>query len=182
MKNDKFKKNFTERLRETPREAESWEDERKDLRGPRCFDCSGLGHMKADCGNLKQAKGKAYNATLSESEEETSDKDLKFLAFVAPHEESEGSQSYYSKSSDKDREELKEAFKILCVKFLKLRDMHQQPVQELNSLKTEGSTMLMKITNLEENMLETQLSWRELLMKSSLICYQFRSAQLTRQD
>jgi len=30
-------------------------------------------------------------------------------------------------------------------------------VQELNSLKTERSTMLMKITNLEENLLETQL-------------------------
>jgi len=33
----------------------------------------------------------AYNATLSESEEEeTLDKDQKFLAFIAPHEESEG--------------------------------------------------------------------------------------------
>jgi hypothetical protein len=48
--------------------------------------------VRADCGNLKQAKGKAYNATLSESKEkETSDKDQKFLAFIAPQEESEGS-------------------------------------------------------------------------------------------
>jgi hypothetical protein len=37
----------------------------------------------------------------------TPDKDQKFLAFVAPHEESEGSQSYYSESSDEDGEELK---------------------------------------------------------------------------
>jgi hypothetical protein len=45
--------------------------------------------------------GKAYNITLSEFEEnETSDKDQKFLAFVAPHEESEGSHSYYLESSD----------------------------------------------------------------------------------
>jgi hypothetical protein len=76
MKNDKFKKKFTKRLRETPREAEPEEDEKKDPRGPRCFECSGFGHERADCGNLKQDKGKAYNATLSESkEDETSDKD-----------------------------------------------------------------------------------------------------------
>jgi hypothetical protein len=39
---------------------------------------SGFEHMQVDCGNLKQAKGKAYNATLndeSEEEEETSGKD-----------------------------------------------------------------------------------------------------------
>jgi hypothetical protein len=37
-------------------------------------------------------QGKAYNTTLSESEEEeTLDKDKKFMAFVAAHEESEGS-------------------------------------------------------------------------------------------
>jgi hypothetical protein len=105
MKNDKFKKKFTERLRETPREAESQEDEKKDPKGPRCFECSGFRHVRANYGNLKKAKGKAYNTTLSESEEEeTSDKDHKFLAFVAPHEEFEGSQSYYSESSDEDWE------------------------------------------------------------------------------
>jgi hypothetical protein len=63
--------------------------------------------VRVDCGNLKQAKGKANNATLSESEEdETLEKDQKFLAFVAPHEESEESKSYYSESSDEDGEEL----------------------------------------------------------------------------
>jgi hypothetical protein len=107
--------------------------------------------MRADCGNLKQAKGKAYNATLSESkEEETPDKDQKFLAFVAPHEEFEGSQSYYSESSDEDGEGLKEANKVLYVKFLKLRETHQQHVQELNSLQTEKSSLLLKIEDLDE--------------------------------
>jgi len=96
--------------------------------------------VRANCGNLKQAKGKAYNATLSESEEdETSNKDQKFLAFVAPHEESKGSQSYYSESSNENREELKEAYKILYVKFLKLRETYQQQVQELNSLRIESA-------------------------------------------
>jgi hypothetical protein len=47
--------------------------------------------MWADCGNFKQAKGKAYNATLSdeseEEEEETPSKDKKFLAYLAPHQD-----------------------------------------------------------------------------------------------
>jgi hypothetical protein len=70
----------------------------------------------ADCGNLKQGKGKAYNATLSdESEEEESPEQEKFLAFVAPHIEEED--SYYLDHSDEDGEELKEAYKIHYVEF-----------------------------------------------------------------
>jgi hypothetical protein len=53
MKNDKFKKNFSEILKKAPKESEPEEAEKKDLRGPRCFECSGFGHMRADCGNLK---------------------------------------------------------------------------------------------------------------------------------
>jgi hypothetical protein len=158
MKNDIFKKKFTGRLKKVPKEAESEEVGKKDLRGPKCFECSGYWHVKVDCRNLKQAKGKAYNATLSDEseEEEALEKDQKFLAIITPHEDSEGSQSYYSESSD-DREELMEAYKILYVKLSKLRETRQQHVLELNSLKTEKSTMLFKITDLEEKLLEAQL-------------------------
>jgi hypothetical protein len=47
----------------------------------------------------------------SEEEEETPAQD-QFLAFVAPHEDQEDSQSYYFEHSDEDREELKEAYKV----------------------------------------------------------------------
>jgi len=61
-----------------------------------------FGNIRADCGNLKQGKGKAYNATLSdESEEEESPDQDKFLAFVAPHVEEED--SYYLEHSDEER-------------------------------------------------------------------------------
>jgi hypothetical protein len=128
-------------------------------RGPRYFECSGFGHIRADCGNLKQGKGKAYNATLSdesEEEEETLAQD-QFLAFVAPHEDHEDSYSYYSEHSDEDGEELKEAYKVLYVEFLKLRETRKQHIYELNSLQTEKSSLLLKIQVLEEKLLETQL-------------------------
>jgi hypothetical protein len=156
MKNDKFKKKFSEKLKKAPKESEPEEAEKKDLRGPKCFECSGFGHIWADCENLKQGKGKAYNATLSdESEEEETPTQDQFLAFVAPHEEEED--SYYSEHSDEDGEELKEAYKILYVEFEKLRETRKQHIHELNSLQTVKSSLLLKIQDLEEKLLETQL-------------------------
>jgi len=60
MKDDRFKKNFAEKVKKPFREAEPKEEEKKDPREPRCFECSGFGHIRADCGNLKKGKGKAY--------------------------------------------------------------------------------------------------------------------------
>jgi hypothetical protein len=133
MKNDKFKKKFSERLKKAPKESKPEEAEKNDPRGLRCFECLGFGHIRADCGNLKQGKGKAYNATLSdESEEEETPASYQFLAFVAPHEDEED--SYYSEHNDEDGEELKEAYKILYVEFEKLRETCKQHIHELNRL------------------------------------------------
>jgi hypothetical protein len=92
-----------------------------------------FGHIRANCGNLKQGKGKGYNATLSDdSEEEEAPEQEKFLAFVAPHIEKED--SYYSEHNDEDVEELKEAYKTLYVKFEKLREARKPHIHDLNSL------------------------------------------------
>jgi hypothetical protein len=121
MRNERVKKTIFERIKKAPRESEPEEVEKKDPRGPRCFECSGFGHIRADCRNLMQGKGKAYNMTLSdESEEEEALDQEKFLAFVAPLVEEED--SYYSEHSDEDGEELKEAYKTLYVEFEKLRE------------------------------------------------------------
>jgi hypothetical protein len=144
MRNDRFKKKNFQKNEEGPRESEPEEAEKKDPRGPRCFECLGFGHIWADCGNLKQGKWKVYNATLSdESKKEESSEQEIFVAFVAPHVEDED--SYYSEHSDEDDEELKEAYKILYVEFEKLREAHKQHIHDLNSLQTEKSSMLLKI-------------------------------------
>jgi len=70
MRDDRFKKKFSKKVKKAPREAEPEEEEKKDPRGPRCFECLGFGHIRADCGNLKKGKGKAYNVTLSDESEE----------------------------------------------------------------------------------------------------------------
>jgi hypothetical protein len=74
MKNNKFKKKFSDRLKKAPHTAMPEEAEKKDTRGPQCFECSGFGHIKTECSNLKKLKVKSFNATLSDEskkEEET---------------------------------------------------------------------------------------------------------------
>jgi len=69
MKNNKFKKKFSDRLRKAPHTTESKEAENKDPRGPQCFECSSFNHIRTKCANLKKLKGKAFNATLSDESE-----------------------------------------------------------------------------------------------------------------
>jgi len=52
MKNDKFKKKFSKRLKKAPKDSEP-EAEKKDPRSPKCFECSSFGNKRAGCGNLK---------------------------------------------------------------------------------------------------------------------------------
>jgi hypothetical protein len=156
MKSNNFKKQFSDRLRKAPHTADTEEAEKKDPRGPKCFECSGFGHIKTECANLKKQKRKAFNATLSnesEKEEETPEEE-KFLAFVTPHEEKKDSQSYYSENSEK--EDMQSAHQLQYVEFLKLKEKYKQQVQELNSLRIEKTSMLIKINDLEKRLLETQ--------------------------
>jgi len=49
------------------------------------------------------------------------------------------------------------AYQLQYVEFLKLREKYKQQVLELNSLRTEKAIMLIKINDLEERLLGTQL-------------------------
>jgi len=74
---------------------------------------------------------------------------------MAPHEENEDSQSYYSENSEE--EDMQSFYQLQYVEFLKLMEKYKQHVLELNSLKTEKTIMLIKMNDLEERLLETQL-------------------------
>jgi predicted nuclease with TOPRIM domain len=51
---------------------------------------------------------------------------------------------------------MQSAYQLQYVEFLNLREKYKQQVQELNNLRTEKTTMLIKINDLEERLLETQ--------------------------
>jgi hypothetical protein len=80
----------------------------------------------------------------------------KFLAFVAPYDDKEDSQSYYSENNEEE-EDMQSAYQLQYVEFLKMRVKYKQQILELNNLRTEKTCMLIKINELEERLLETQL-------------------------
>jgi hypothetical protein len=70
IKDDRFKKKFFDKIKKPLKEAEPEEEEKSDPRGPRCFECLGFGHIRADCRNSKKGQGKAYNVTFSDESKE----------------------------------------------------------------------------------------------------------------
>jgi hypothetical protein len=52
---------------------------------------------------------------------------------------------------------MKAACELQYIELLKLREKYKQQVQELNNLRTEKTTILIQINDLEERLLETQL-------------------------
>jgi hypothetical protein len=91
---------------------------------------------------------------LSDESEEEAPESEKFLAFVALLVKEED--SYYSEHSD-NGEELKEAYKTLYREYEKLREGRKQHLYDLNSLQTEKSSLLLRVQELKEKLLETQL-------------------------
>jgi len=71
---------------------------------------------------------------------------------VAPLEEEED--SYYLEHID-NGDELKEAYKTLYVEYEKHKEGRKQHLHDLNSLQTKKSSLLCKIQELEEKLLET---------------------------
>jgi hypothetical protein len=59
MKDDRFKKRFSEKAKKPLREAEPEDEEKKDPRGPQCFECSGYGHIRADCETSQEGQGES---------------------------------------------------------------------------------------------------------------------------
>jgi len=108
--------------------------------------------MRTECANLKQAKGKAYIATLSNKFEKEEESPEKCLTRVAQRENQDD--LYYSEHGD---EELKEEYCIMYMELMKLRESNQKKVLKLNTMKTERDTLLQKIMDLEDKLMDAQL-------------------------
>jgi hypothetical protein len=89
---------------------EKFEFDKKNFRGPRCYECLGYGHICVACGNLKQSKGKDFNVTMSDDSDcdkidETLGKDSDYLAFAASYDSPYESNNYYYENSELETEQ-----------------------------------------------------------------------------
>jgi hypothetical protein len=63
---------------EPPKERERPKKD-KNTRGIQCLECSGYGHIRTKCPNLKHSKGQAMNASLSDESNDSNDFKEKML-------------------------------------------------------------------------------------------------------
>jgi len=124
----------------------------QDTRGQKCCECSGFGHMRTECANRKQAKWKAYIATLSDESEKEEESPEDCQTLVAPHENQDD--LYYSEHGD---EELREEYCVMYMKLMKLRESNQKKVIKMNTMKTKIDTLLQKIIELEDKLMDAWL-------------------------
>jgi len=105
---------------------------------------------------LNRLKGKAYIATLSNESEKEEESPEKCLTRVAPHENQDD--LYCFEHGD---EELKEEYCVMYMEHMKLRESNQKNVIKLNTMKTERDTLLQKITDLEDKLMDAQLQLKK---------------------
>jgi hypothetical protein len=104
--------------------------------GRKCHECGGIGHIRADCGNLINSKGKAFNMTQSDepNNEEKAENVANYVAFEvsydSEHEASESnsldSEHGICENESKEEGDLQNASNDLYVECIKLKKLNKQ--------------------------------------------------------
>ena len=124
-----------------------------------CHECKGFGHMRIECPNYlmkektKNSKGKVLVATLSDSENNISDKYEDecghYMAFATTINKviMESASDNEDSSDDEVSQKLtiQEAYDKLCTGFIKSKKTSRLCKKELNKIKTEKADLLVKI-------------------------------------
>ena len=145
-----------------------------------CHECKGFGHMKIECPNYlikektKNSKGKELVATLSDTENDSSDEYVNecshFMAFVTTTDKviMESVSDSEDSSNDEVSKKLtfQEAYDKLCTEFIKFEKTSHLCRKEFNEVKTEKVELLVKLdetTRLVETLVVENTSLEEMV-------------------
>ena len=156
------------------------ERNKRDLRGVKCYECSGYGHVRKDCANLKSNKPKdqkTFNITLNDTNEEETPN---YIAFVASYYSDDSTQSNVKSTSDNESKrvnDLQNSFNNLMKKFSMLKNINLKIVKDVknlelekdnllktlsdshsvcNTLKSENHVLIAKNTSIQNDLIETR--------------------------
>jgi hypothetical protein len=128
----------------------------KTTNGVKCHECGGIGHIRADCGNLKRSKGKAANTTQSDESdrdntEETFEDMVNYLALTTSHNSSSDADDYVTAelkdfSDDEGEDSLQDAYNDLFKEFFKLQKSNKRTLKNLEELVLEKEKLLEDLT------------------------------------
>jgi hypothetical protein len=124
----------------------------------KCHECGGIGHIRANCGNLINSKGKAFNMTQSNESknEEKAENVANYVAFEvsydSEHEASESnsldSEHGICDNESKEEGDLQNASNDLYVECIKLKKLNKQHLQKLKEVNLENDQLSITLTNL----------------------------------
>jgi hypothetical protein len=130
--------------------------------GRKCHECEGIGHIRANCGNLRKSKGKAFNVTQSdESKDDDSEEDeevnVNYLAFTTYSNQYHifGVQNVSNNEFDNEHD-LQTAYNQMFQEFNKLSQQNKKNLKTLKEVETENENLVAKIRYLEKELNESK--------------------------
>jgi hypothetical protein len=122
----------------------------------KCYECGGVGHIRADCGNLIKSKGRAFNVTQSdESDQEEKDENVaNYVAFGVSYDsqddvsESKSLDGDYGICDNESEEEgdLQEAYNHLYSEYSKVKKLNKEHLQKLKEVNLEKDKLSSTLT------------------------------------
>jgi hypothetical protein len=147
----KFRHRFPKRLEKL---EESYKDRNeRDPCGPKCYECSGYGHLRKDCANLMSNKPndkKAFNITMSDTDEEVLDDSPNYVAFGVSYDSDDSNQSDDKSASDNESNrvsDLQNSFENLRENFSTIRNTNLKLVKDVKNLELERDNLLKELSD-----------------------------------
>jgi hypothetical protein len=147
----KFRHRFPKRLEKL---EESYKDRNeRDPRGPKCYECSGYGHLRKDCANLMSSKPndkKAFNITMSDTDEDIPDDSPNYVAFGISYDSDDSNQSDDKSASDYESNrvsDLQNSFDNLSENFSTIRNTNLKLVKDVKNLELERDNLLKELSD-----------------------------------
>jgi hypothetical protein len=123
----------------------------------KCYECGGIGHIRANCGNLIKSKRKAFNVTQSDEsdQEEKAENVANYVAFGVSYDshddasESNSLDSDYGICDNESEEEgdLQDAYNHLFSEYNKVKKLNKQHLQELKEVNLENDKLSSALTD-----------------------------------
>jgi hypothetical protein len=125
----------------------------RDSRGLKCYECSGYGHLRKDCANLMSNKPndkKAFNITMSDTDEEALDDSPNYVAFGASYDFDDSNQSEVQSAYENESNrvsDLQNSFDNLKENFSTLRNTNLKIVKDVKNLELERDNLLKELSD-----------------------------------
>jgi hypothetical protein len=150
----KFKKFLRNNGNSRSRESKNYVNPRHEVK---CYACGGVGHIRADCGNLIKSKGKAFDVTQSDEsdQEEKAENVANYVAFGVSYDsqddasESKSLDSDYGICDNESEEEgdLQEAYNHLFSEYSKVKKLNKEHLQKLKEVSLENDKLSSTLTD-----------------------------------